>query len=385
MNKEVLMKAFYFSGIRPVIFGVDRVDQLPGDIKALNGQSSEVLIISDAGLAKAGVVQRLTSILEKSGLNVTVFSELAGEPHGAVIDQAAAILRGMIQPCVLGVGGGSALDVAKMAALVTEAETPAERYTLRQNPLPEPRLKRILIPTTAGTGSEVTCTATFYDGSGRKVWAWGQALFADLVILDPSLTVTLPSDLTASTGLDALVHAIEAFTCRQQSPMSDALALHAIRLIAKHLLVAIEKPADIDARSNMLVASTLAGCAFAQTGTAAAHSIGHALATIAGIPHGRAVTIGMDALLAWNAKAAPEAHAAVAEALGASKVADQAGPAFRKLVELTGLELSLVDAGIQPESLAEVMMSEENLPMIKNNIRSIGADEALTISRNILR
>jgi alcohol dehydrogenase class IV len=379
------MKAFCFSGIQPIFFGIDRVDQLPDDITALNGQSSEVLLISDAGLFRAGVVARITSILERSGLDVTVFSELIGEPKGATIDQAAAILGRMDQPCVVGVGGGSVLDVAKLATVVAEAEAPAEVYALCARPLPKPRLKRIMVPTTAGTGSEMTGTAVFCDGKGCKVWAWGQELFPDLVILDPSLTVTLPRDVTAITGLDALVHAIEAFTCRRRNSIADALALHAIRLIGKHLLCAIENPADIDARSNMLIASTLAGSALAQTGTAGAHSIGHALATLAGIPHGRAVTIGMDALLAWNAKAATEAHAAVAEALDNSKAADQAGPAFRKLVGLTGLDLSLANAGIEPETLAKVMMSEENLPMIKNNIRSIGADEALTISRNILR
>ena len=379
------MKAFCFSGIRPIFFGVDRVDRLPDDITALNEQSSEVLMISDAGLSKAGVVGRITSILKRSGLDVTVFSDLMGEPHGATIDKAAAILRRMDQPCVVGVGGGSALDVAKLATVVAEAEAPVEVYALCAKPFPKPRLKRIMIPTTAGTGSEMTRTAVFSDGKGCKVWVWGQELFPDLVILDPSLTVTLPRDVTAITGLDALVQAIEAFTCRQRNSISDALALHAIRLIGKHLLCAIENPANIDARSNMLIASALAGSAFAQTGTAGAHSIGHALATLAGIPHGRAVTIGMDALLAWNAKAAPEAHAAVAEALGNSKAADQAGPAFRKLVGLTGLDLSLANAAIEPEILAKVMMSEENLPMIKNNIRSIGADEALTISRNTLR
>jgi len=379
------MNAFCFSGIRPIVFGVDRVDQLPDDIAALNGESSEVLMVSDAGLSRAGVVARITSVLERSGLDVTVYSELTGEPQADTIDQAAAILRRMDQPCVVGVGGGSALDVAKLAPVVAEVGAPTEVYALCARPFPKPRLKRIMIPTTAGTGSEMTGTAVFCDGKGCKVWAWGQELFPELVILDPSLTVTLPCAVTAITGLDALVHAIEAFTCRRQNPMADALALHAIRLIGKHLLCAIENPADIDVRSNMLIASTLAGSAFAQTGTAGAHSIGHALATLAGIPHGRAVTIGMDALLAWNTKAAPEAHAAVAEALGSSKAADQAGPAFRRLVESTGLDLSLENAGIEPETLAKVMMSQENLPMIENNIRSIGTDEALTISRNILR
>jgi alcohol dehydrogenase class IV len=378
------MNSFSFPGIRPIVFGVDRVDQLPEDIATLIEDLSEVFIITDSGLLKTGIVVSIASVLEKSGLDVTVFSELTGEPHTNTIDRAAAILRRMDRPCVVGVGGGSALDVAKLTTAVAEAEVPTEAYALCAQPLPTPRLSRILIPTTAGTGSEVTRTAVFFDGRGRKVWAWGEALLPDLVILDPALTITLPSDVTASTGLDALVHAMEAFTCRQKNPMGDALAVHAIHLIGKYLSKVVENPADVDARSNMLVASTLAGSAFAQTGTAGAHSIGHALATLAGIPHGRAVTIGMNALLEWNAEAAPETHAAVAEALGSSRAADQAGPAFRKLVDLTGLDLSLTNVSIEPEVLAEAMMSEENLPMTENNIRSIGTDEALAISRWIL-
>lgn len=378
------MNPFSFLGINAVSFGVGRVERLAEDIAELKRETSEVLVISDAGVAKVGITDRIRRVLERSGYDVTVFSELAGEPDAATVDHAVRILNRLADPMVVGVGGGSALDVAKLAAVIAKDEFPTEDYALCARAFPKPRLKRIMIPTTAGTGSEVTRTAVFTTSKGNKVWAWGHELLPDLVLLDPCLTVSLPADVTAVTGLDAMVHAIEACTCRNRNPMADALGLHAIRLAKQHLMAAIEKPADIDARSGMLVASTIAGSAFAQTGTAAAHSIGHALATIAGIPHGRAVTIGMEALLSWNAEASPEAHAAVAEALGCSKSADQCAPAFRALVERSGVDRSLAGKDIEPETLSRVMMSPENLPMIENNARPISKDDALELCRRIL-
>ncbi len=378
------MNQFSFLGINAVSFGIDRVEQLADDIAELDREASRIVVISDAGVAKAGILDRVRSVLERPGYDVTVFSELAGEPYAATIDKAAQLLRGLDHPFVVGIGGGSALDVAKLAAVIAKDDMPAEAYALCACPLPQPGLKRILIPTTAGTGSEVTRTAVFTTGKGNKVWAWGHELLPDLVLLDPCLTTSLPAHITAATGLDAVVHAIEACTCQSRNPMSDALGLHAIRFAKQHLTTAIEKPNDIEARSGMLIASTLAGGAFGQTGTAGAHAIGHALATVAGIPHGRAVTIGMDVLLAWNAEASPEAHAAVAEALGCDKKAEQCAPAFRDLIDQAGLDRSLADRGIDPETLARAMLSPENLPMLENNIRPILKNDVLELARRIL-
>jgi alcohol dehydrogenase class IV len=241
-----------------------------------------------------------------------------------------------------------------------------------------------MIPTTAGTGTEVTRTATFTNHAGHKVWAWGPELVPDLVILDPCLTVSLPAQITAVTGLDALIHAIEACTCQGRNTISDALGLHAIRLVSKHLVTAIKTPDDLTARSGMQIASTLAGSAFAQTGTAGAHAIGHALATIAKVPHGRAVAIAMDALLAWNEAAFPEVHATVAQALAGPGTADRASTAFRRLVDQTGMSRSLDDKAIDPQKLAELMMLEENLPMAENNARPISKSDALELARRTL-
>ena len=378
------MDPFSFLGINAVSFGIDRVEQLAGDIAGLNRKTTEVFVISDVGVAEAGITDCIRGVLVRSGYNVTVFSELAGEPHAATVDKAARLLRQLDHSVVVGVGGGSVLDVAKFAAVIAADETPAEDYALCARPFPKPRIKRIMIPTTSGTGSEVTRTAVFTTSKGNKVWAWGNELLPDLVLLDPKLTVSLPADMTAGAGLDAMVHAIEACTCRNSNPMADALGLHAIRLARRHLMTAIEKPADLDARSGMLIASTLAGSAFAQTGTAAAHSFGHALATIAGIPHGRAVTVGMEVLLPWNAETSPEAHAAVAEALGYTKRADQSAAAFRALIESAGVDRALAGKGIEPATLARVMMSAENLPMIENNARPISKNDALELARRIL-
>jgi alcohol dehydrogenase class IV len=382
--QELLVNPFSFLGINAVSFGIDRVEQLAEDIAELNRETSEIVVISDFGVAKAGILDRIRSVLARSRYHVTVFSELAGEPHAATVDKVAQLLRRLDHPFVVGVGGGSALDVAKLAAVIAEDEIPVEDYALCARPFPESGLKRILIPTTAGTGSEVTRTAVFTTSKGNKVWAWGHELLPDKVLLDPCLTVSLPADITAATGLDAMVHAIEACTCQNRNPMADALGLHAIRLTKQHLMTAIEKPEDIEARSGMLIASTLAGGAFAQTGTAAAHAIGHALASVAGIPHGRAVTIGMEVLLPRNAEASPEAHAAVAEALGCEKKADQCAPAFSALIDQAGVDRSLVDRGIEPETFTGVMMSEENLPMLQNNARPISKNDGLELARWIL-
>jgi alcohol dehydrogenase class IV len=378
------MNPFSFLGINAVSFGIDRVEQLAEDIAELDRETSEIVVISDSGVAKAGILDRIRSVLERPGYDLTVFSELAGEPDAANIDKLAQLLRRLDHPFIVGIGGGSALDVAKLAAVIAEDEIAVEDYALCARPFPEPGLKRILIPTTAGTGSEVTRTAVFTTGKGNKVWAWGHELLPDLVLLDPSLTVSLPADITAATGLDALVHAIEACTCQNRNPMADALGLHAIRLASKHLMTAIEKPADIEARSGMLIASTLAGSAFAQTGTAAAHAIGHALATVAGIPHGRAVTIAMEVLLPWNAQACPEAHAAVAEAFGCENKVDQCAAAFRALIDQAGVDRSLAERGIDPETLTSVMVSPENLPMLQNNARPVSKNDGLELARRML-
>ncbi len=178
------MKEFEFQGVGAIRFGVDRIERLGDDIDSTGASETGVVLISDAGVAAAGITDRVKTILERRGREVAVFSDLDGEPSSAAVDEAADMVRGLGQPVVVGLGGGSALDVAKLAAVIAGEDRPAEDYALRARSFPEPALKRIMIPTTAGTGSEVTRTAVFATRDGRKVWAWGDELKPELVILE---------------------------------------------------------------------------------------------------------------------------------------------------------------------------------------------------------
>jgi alcohol dehydrogenase class IV len=162
------MHPFSFSGMGAISFGIDRIKQLADDILTLNGSRVPVVLISDAGVARAGILAPVKSIVERAGHPLTTLCDLEGEPQAATVDQAAEVIRGCGRPCVVGLGGGSALDVAKLSAIIARDAHPAEEYALCARPFKKPELVRIMIPTTAGTGTEVTRTATFTNHAGRE-------------------------------------------------------------------------------------------------------------------------------------------------------------------------------------------------------------------------
>ncbi|MCH7555027.1 MAG: iron-containing alcohol dehydrogenase [Proteobacteria bacterium] len=383
-----------------IAFGAGRIDKLGDDLARLGSDrdASRVLLVSDPGVAEAGLTGRVAAVLERAGADAAVFTEVKSDPLAASADAAAAAARSHGAATVVGLGGGSALDIAKLAAAIAPAAEPAEHYALALNPLPRGGLPRILIPTTAGTGSEVTRTSVITSADGRKLWAWGEALRADLAILDPTLTTGLPETLTAATGIDAVVHAIEACTVRRGNPMADAHGLHAIRLIAGNaggagsaLTRALANPNDLDARGELMIAAALAGIAFDATGTAIAHAMGHALGVLGGVHHGHAVGLCLNAALAWNAEAAPARHAAVARALGApcdglddEDAAALAAPAFDALLRGSGLSLSLADLALDAADLAALTMAPENAPMRDANCREVTKQDALDIALRVL-
>ncbi len=384
---------FTFQAPSRVAFGAGRLAGLGKDVERLAGAGARVLIVTDPGVAP--LAARAEAVLNDAGHAVETFSDVRSDPRAASIDAAAARIREGSIGCVVGIGGGSALDVAKLAAAIASADAPAEHYGLGANPLPRKGVPRICVPTTAGTGSEVTRTSVFTDGAGRKIWAWGEALRADLALLDPELTLGLPAHLTAATGIDALVHAIEGATVRRANPMSDAPCLHAIRLLAGGALArAVAEPEDIEARGTVLIAACLAGLGFDGTGTGIAHAMGHALGALAGVHHGRAVGVCLDAALGWNAVAAPARHAAVARALGAhcdglaeTEAAAQAAPAYRTILDQVGLPLSLADTGLTPadaERLAALTLAPENAPMCAANCRTVDEADARMLAERLL-
>ena len=385
----MMLSNLYFGPTARVAFGIDRIEKLAGDAAGLVGENAAILLISDPGVTPLG--DRAEAILKKGGHRVVRFQDIRSDPLSRQIDAGAELARRHGASLVVGLGGGSTLDVSKMAAAIAPTSQPAEHYALAVNPLPDRPLRKICIPTTSGTGSETTKVSVFTNAKEEKVWAWGDALSADLALLDPRLTVGLPAHLTAATGVDALVHAIEACTIRRANPMNDGVCLQAIRLIVSHLPRAVSAPDDLEARAHVQIAASLAGIAIDNSGTGVAHALGHALGHV---HHGRAVGLSLRTALAWNAEAAPARHAAVATAIGVAsegrKQADilaELSPRFDAFLRSTGLAVSLAKDGLDrkdSERLAALMMAPENKSMRESNCRPITPADALTLSQAVL-
>ena len=353
----------YSLGRVPQIFGgPDALNQLPALVQASGAQS--VAVIADAAVEGNGFLERLKAVLP----GIQTFIVAPGEPTCAETNRAADFARTLLNPLILGVGGGSALDIAKQVAAVIRAPQGIEHYLLCANPFAG-RAALITVPTTSGTGAEVTRTCVVSDDAGRKLWTWGEELLPDAVILDPAVTASMPPFVTAATGLDALVHAIEAATSGRHNEVARASALQAIRLIRQALPRAVQDGSDLLARQQMQEAALLAGIAIDNCGTGVAHCIGHALGTLYHLPHGVAVTVALEAALPWNIKESA-AYEGVAQAFGVS--VPELPAAFSALLDATGLNEAVrraLEVQIDPAQLAALMRAPENLPMLSNNAR----------------
>jgi alcohol dehydrogenase class IV len=345
------------------------------------GNRRAVLVLDEAVVANAYDDRVVTALHHVDALDRHVVPP--HEPTADSVDEAAAVVRDAGAAVVIGVGGGSALDTAKLAAAVAGSSEGVESYALGANALPAGR-PVVAIPTTAGTGAEVTRTCVLTDRGGRKVWAWGDELLPARVVLDPDAVVTMPPEVAAASGLDAFVHAIEAATGRRTNAVVAAPALQAIRLIRDHLPAATR--GDPAARQQMQSAALLAGLAIDGGGTGVAHSIGHALGTLAGVPHGLAVAVGLAAALRWNVDGAPEVYAPVAATFG--RPVAELPDAYAELVGAVGLPAIVhrVGAlGVSPADLAAAMIAEENVPMYRNNCRVADAGERNELATTTLR
>lgn len=359
-----------------------------GDLaNGLVAAPAPVLLVADPGLATTGMTAEVENGLKQAGFTVEVFSDIRSDPTIAQAEAAAARARASGARLLVAFGGGSALDLGKAVAAFAGAEAPAETYALCAAPLPSARLRTICIPTTSGTGSETTRTAILSDDRHSKLWFWGEELKADEVVLDPELTVSLPPHLTAATGIDALVHAVEAATNRNAHPGNDVYALQAIRFVAEHLLTAIREPGNLEAREGLALAAAFAGTAIDNCGTAIAHNIGHAMASLRPMHHGRAVGIAMLASLPWNVGNDPSGRfGACAAAMGAEPTGQGFITAYTRLLRESGIKLSLADefAGVTPEALATQMGRPENIAMIRSNARDASEADRLALARAVL-
>lgn len=357
-------------------------------LKARLPAGSAVLLVADPGLRAGGAIEAAGSALKAAGLGLVEFSDLKSDPTMAQVDTAAAIARRERVAAVVAVGGGSAMDVGKTIAAIAGGSAGAAHYGLCANPFPAARLLSVCVPTTSGTGSEATRTAVLAAADGAKVWLWGDELKPALIVLDPALTTGLPASLTAATGIDALVHAIEASTNANANEANDLYCHRAIALVVRHLARAVAVPDDLKARAGLQWAATLAGIGIDNCGTAIAHNIGHALASLRPVHHGRAVGLALRATLEWNASEDPDGRfAAAAAAMGEAPNARHLPVAFERLLRAAGVKVSLAGEGhdhVTPAALAAQMARPENAAMRLSNRRRVGDADLLHFATAVL-
>lgn len=348
----------------PGIFG-----SLAEMIQSFEGTRA-ALVVMDGFLAARGLAKGLAGDLAKAGIEPRLYCDFSGEPKLQHLQAASQIARG--SDIVIGVGGGSALDIAKVAACCAASGEDPMFYTLAANPLPEKPLKKIMVPTTAGTGSETSATNIFTGLEGKKLWIWGPETKADLVLLDPELTISLPPNLTAWCGMDAFIHAFEAATNRNTHAGAKLYAHEAMRLVAGSLEAAVKAPGNLEARGKVLLGSCYAGIAIDNCGTAIAHNISHALAGLGAVHHGLATALGFEATLQWLVGADTPGLNEAARAIGLSDAAQL--PAFVSgLMDRCGVERALPKAfdGFSAQHLAAEMRALENQPMRRSTIREV--------------
>lgn len=379
-----------FQTTQRILLGPGTFSQLGTEATRLGAR--RVLLVSDPGLVAAGLPARAAEILSASGLSIALHTDVEPDP---ALETALAAARAAIAAdvdLVIGLGGGSAMDVAKVAAI-------AAVNGLDLGPIfgtdlvPRPGLPTILVPTTAGTGSEVTPISILSDHSEKlKKGIVSPYLLPAAAIVDAELTVGVPQAVTAASGMDALLHAVEAFTSRNASPMSDLFAKQAMSLISASLRTAYADGSNIRARAAMSEGSMLAGIAFANAGVTAVHAFAYPIGAEFHIPHGVANSIMMRPVLAFNAIGNLDRFGAVATALGA----DTRGlsPREAAMKALAMMDELADDVGV-PRRLAPFGVTEDDIPrlsasvmkvtrLLANNPRRLTVDDAQRLYSAVL-
>ncbi len=348
---------YEFEPVTRVVSGPGSVARLSSELEALGKRRA--LVVTDVGVSKAGLLARVHEAL---GTRIAaVFDEVPQDSGLDVVDAAAALGRRHGVDSIVSLGGGSVIDTAKATGVALAGGLRAIE-TLGLHHLEGPQTTHIAVPTTAGTGSEVTNAAVLKNHKLRiKSYLLDRFVVPDVAILDPTLTVGLPPKLTAATGMDALTHAIEAYTSRLANPMSDAQAIHAIRLIAANLPRAVKKGDDLEARAAMQSAATLAGWAISSATVGLVHSMSHTIGARYGVPHGVGNGILLPHVMRFNAAlpAVAARTAEVAAALGVAaadltgdRAAGAAADAVAALLVQCGAPTKLSEVGVPKEELA---------------------------------
>jgi alcohol dehydrogenase class IV len=367
MKKEAKM-VYEFLGPRKIVAGENSITSAPNEVRSLKGMKP--LIVTDAGIANTGLLRRLTSLLDEEKIRYGIFSEVEPDPGFAIVEKGKRVFMEGQYDLLIALGGGSSIDTAKMISFLATNEGTVRDYmgivVFKNDPI-----SVIAIPTTAGTGSEVTHTTVVTDvDQKRKLLIKGTQLIPKTAILDPTLLSSLPPEIIAYTGMDAFIHAVESFLSLRSNLMTQQFSLSAVRLIYPSLIPFKENPKNTDLASKMLHGSCLAGIAFTNAALGAVHALAHPIGSHYHLPHGFTCALFLCQVLKENKDAVLEKYGFLLETLGISSQGLSAERCAEKLIEavdafMKGLEI--------PVSLSALGIKHEVQPMmIEDAMKSPG-------------
>jgi len=380
------MTAFAFSTVASIVSESGAAARLGQIIRERFPSARRALIVTDPGFLRTGLTELPHLDLQRHGFTVNVFSDVVADPPEDVVMKAVRFAQDQDIDLVIGLGGGSSMDVAKLVAILATGEQQlADIYGIGK--VSGARLPLVQVPTTAGTGSEVTNIAIVTTGATTKMGVVAPQLYADLAILDATLTLGLPAMVTAATGIDAMVHAIEAYTSKhKKNPISDNLARQALQLLSKNLIPACENGSRLEVRQAMLLGACLAGQAFSNAPVAAVHALAYPVGGIFHVPHGLSNSLVLPHVLRFNAPEAAPLYAelaaiAVPQASGSAEARTEALiAAMQQTARITGIQTTLQQVGILEsdlERLADDAMLQTRL--LGNNPREVTRADARAI------
>jgi alcohol dehydrogenase len=382
-----MMSAFKFQTVPTLVVEFGAARRLGALLRAQFPALTRLCVVTDGFLHTSGLLNPALADLAAHGWNATVIDDVIADPPEHIVLEATSRARQAGAEIVLGLGGGSSMDVAKLIAVLAPQQEQALGEMYGVNKVSVARLPLVQMPTTAGTGSEVTAVSIVTVGEAKKMGVVAPQLIADLAILDAELTLGLPVAATAATGIDAMVHAIEAYTSAHlKNPVSDMLAVKALELLSRSLLPACENGQNREAREAMLLGATFAGQAFANAPVAAVHALAYPIGGIYHVPHGLSNALVLPHVLRFNAGAAAHLYAELADVIVPEATGSDASKTqalierLEQMIAATAIPARLRDVGIARDGL-ERMASDAMLQtrLLVNNPRPVSESDALGI------
>ncbi len=383
------IKTFEFLCPSKIIFEVGGAEKLGKKLKAQGWNNA--FIAADKGIVESGLVEKIVSTFEQEGMKYIVFSDFEANPTVQAIERGSQEFKSNKCDVLIGLGGGSSMDTAKGIAILATNPGPLQDYEGPEK-VPNPVPPIVAVPTTAGTGSEVTASTVLSDHARKyKLSIRSAHLTPVIALLDPSLLCSLPPKMIASTGMDALVHAIESYISTVASPITEQLSLASIRTIAENIRLFYANPENIEAAGNMLLASTMAGMSFANARLGSIHALAHSLGGIYNMPHGLACTVLLSHAIEYNLISNPKKISEIASAMGANinglnhmEAAKLAISEIEMLITSLDLPINFKELSVKKEDVSQIVESALKTGIHVSSPRKIDREGLETILRAAL-